>query len=401
MTKPTTDSGPIDALLNRGVSAIYPSSDALREALGSGKRLRIYNGMDPTASTLHIGHLAVLQKLRQFQDLGHEVMLLVGDVTGMIGDPTGKTSARVPLTRMKVEQHAEQYQEQASAVLAFSGPNAATVRRNSEWWDEMSVPQFLATLAVTTAQRLLERDMFQDRIKDGKPIGAHELVYPVLQGYDSVAMEVDVEIGGTDQMFNMMMGRDFVKKVQDREKFVITVPLLADASGKKIGKSEGNMVALGTDANDLYGKTMALPDGVLEACLTQCTALPMDEIASILNEHPRDAKMRLAWEVTKMMHGKDAADTAQEVFVKTFQEHETPDAIPEVVVQDAEWSLVDLLGELKLASSKSDARRVIEQGGVKVSDVVVDDVNASVVITSEGVVIQKGKRYFIRVVHRV
>ncbi|MDO8621609.1 MAG: tyrosine--tRNA ligase [bacterium] len=408
-TKAITDPEKIHELLTRGVAEVYPSRDALREVLVSGKRLRIYNGIDPTAATLHIGHLASLQKLRQFQELGHEVIMLIGDFTGMIGDPTGKSKARVSLTREQVNENAKMYQEQASSVLTFAGKSAAKVRRNGEWWDGMTAQQLLETLSLTTAQRLLERDMFQERLKKGESIGAHELLYPALQGYDAVAMEVDVEIGGSDQMFNMLMGRDYVRKMQQREKFVITVPLLADAAGKKIGKSEGNMVELGADPENLFGQAMALPDGVMVACFEQCTAVPMAKVAEVRErlakgENPRDCKMELASEFVRMRYGAEAADRAQAAFVKTFQKHETPEEVQTKSLRELRLGspvpLSTLLVRAGLASSSSDARRLIKQGGVKIDGQVfkVADAIFNFKDHPTGILIQKGKRHFVRVI---
>lgn len=402
-SKVSIDTAQIDELLARGVAEVYPSRDALRAVLMSGKQLRVYNGIDPTASTLHIGHLASLQKLRQFQELGHEVTMLIGDFTGMIGDPSGKSSTRKQLTREQVNENAKAYQEQASAVLSFTGKNAARIRRNSEWWDEMPTKRFLELCGLTTSQRLHERDMFQERLKAGEPISDRELQYPVLQAYDSVAMEVDVEVGGTDQTFNMLMGREFVKKLQRREKFVIAVPLLADASGKKIGKTEGNMVELGATPEDLFGQAMALPDGVIVACFEQCTAAPMAKIEEVRKrlakgENPRDLKMELAEEFVRMRYGDAKASGAREAFVKTFQKHETPEAVSRKVISRKQLPIVDLLVTVGLATSKSEARRVIEQKGVKADGRVVDDPDVIIAIPKGGVLIQKGKRHFVRVV---
>ncbi|MBI4143231.1 tyrosine--tRNA ligase [Candidatus Uhrbacteria bacterium] len=399
----------ITQLLTRGVAEVYPSREALEAMLKSGKRLRVYNGIDPTAATLHIGHLASLQKLRQFQELGHEIIMLIGDFTGMIGDPSGKSKARKQLTREQVNENAKRYQEQASSVFAFSGKNPAIIRRNSEWWDAMPTKRFLELCGIITSQRLHERDMFQERLKAGEPISDRELQYPVLQAYDSVAMEVDVEVGGTDQTFNMLMGREFMKKLEGREKFVITVPLLADATGKKIGKTEGNMVELGATAEDLFGQAMALPDGVIAACFEQCTAVPMAKVIEVkerlaTNENPRDCKMELAHEFVRMQYGAKAADTAQAAFVRTFQQHEVPEdvetkSLPQLRLR-APVPLSTLLVRVGFASSSSDARRLIKQGGVKldgqpfrVADAILDFKDHPT-----GILIQKGKRHFIRVI---
>jgi tyrosyl-tRNA synthetase len=403
------DHDKVTELLTRGVAEVYPSREAFAAVLKSGKRLRTYNGIDPTAPTLHIGHLASLQKLRQFQGLGHEVIMLIGDFTGMIGDPSGKSAARKQLTREQVEENAKLYQEQASAVLSFNGKNAAKIRRNSEWWDGMPTKRFLELCSLTTAQRVFERDMFQARIRNNEPIAFHELTYPILQGYDSVAMEVDVEAGGTDQTFNMLMGREYVKKMQGREKFVITVPLLADAAGQKIGKTEGNMVELGASAEDLFGQAMALPDGVIVACFEQCTAVPMVNVEQVKQrlakgENPRDCKMELAHEFVRMRYGEKAAMRAQEAFVKTFQRHEVPEQIETRSLAQlrlrAPVSLTTVLVRVGFASSTSDARRLVKQGGVKLDGEVCRTADAVLDFADRpnGVLIQKGKRYFVRVV---
>ncbi|MBI4433385.1 tyrosine--tRNA ligase [Candidatus Uhrbacteria bacterium] len=405
----STDAAAIEELLTRGVADVYPSTDALRAAVQSGKKLRIYNGIDPTAATLHIGHLASLQKLRQFQTLGHEIIMLIGDFTGMIGDPTGKHSARQQLTRAQVLANARAYRTQASSVLRFTGRNAAKIKRNGSWWNRMTSLRFLELLSLTTAQRLLERDMFQERIKAGAPVGAHELLYPALQGYDSAAMHVDVEIGGTDQTFNMLMGREYVRKLEDREKFVITVPLLADANGKKIGKSEGNMVELGAMPEDLFGQAMALPDGVIVSCFAQCTSVPAETVIRVRDrlaagENPRDAKMELATEFVRMRYGAKAADRAREAFVRTFQQHEVPEEVAVMSLNRLGLSgsvpLAMLLVKVGFAASVSEARRLIEQGGVKIDGEVFRVPNAMFDLDGheKGVLLQKGKRHFLRVV---
>lgn len=267
----------------------------------------------------------------------------------------------------------------------------------------MTAERLLELCGLTTSQRLHERDMFQERLKAGEPISDRELQYPVLQAYDSVAMEVDVEVGGSDQTFNMLMGREFVKKLQGREKFIITVPLLADASGKKIGKTEGNMVELGATPEDLFGQAMALPDGVIVACFEQCTSVPMVTVEGVKQrlakgENPRDLKMELASEFVRMQYGNKDAVKVREAFVKTFSRHEVPEEVRSKEVRSKKYRIVDLLVEIGLASSKSEARRVVEQKGVKVDGRVADDPDVVVTIPKGGILLQKGKRYFVRVV---
>ncbi|MBI4434486.1 tyrosine--tRNA ligase [Candidatus Uhrbacteria bacterium] len=405
----STDAAHIHELLTRGVAEVYPSREALEAVLKSGKRLRVYNGIDPTAPTLHIGHLASLQKLRQFQELGHEIIMLIGDFTGMIGDPTGKSKARKQLTSEQVDENAKMYQEQASSVLRFTGKNAAKIERNSSWWNRMSLNQFFGICSLFTTSRLLERDMFQERLTKGGDVAVHEFLYPVLQAYDAAAMVVDVEVGGTDQTFNMLKGRDLVRKMQQREKFVITVPLLADAVGTKIGKTEGNMVELGVDPENLFGQAMALPDGVITACFEQCTAVPMATVARVRSDlaggkNPRDSKMELAYEFVRMRYGAKAADAAQATFIKTFQKHEVPEEVPTKSLKELRLGssvpLSTLLVRAGLASSSSDARRLIKQGGVKIDGQPFKSADAILNFKDHptGILIQKGKRHFIRVV---
>src|SRR3989344_4887360 len=276
-----TDSQKIDELLVRGVENIYPKKEFLESLLKSGKKLTLYTGYDPTAPTLHIGHGITMMKLRQFQDLGHKVIMLIGDFTGMIGDPTDKTATRQKLTREEVLVNCKNYQEQASTILNFKGENAVEVKFNSEWLGKMNFLDILELTSHFTVQRMLERDMFEKRQEEKKPIYLHEFLYPVMQAYDSVAMDVDGEVGGNDQTFNMLAGRDLMKDLKDKEKFVLTMKLLADATGKKMGKSEGNMVALADSAEDMFGKVMSWTDGMILGGFELCTKVPMSEIKKI------------------------------------------------------------------------------------------------------------------------
>jgi tyrosyl-tRNA synthetase len=392
--KVNTDEKKIKEILTRGVENVYPSREEFEKALRSGKQLKIYNGIDPTGPTLHLGHGVVLLKLRELQDLGHKIILLIGDFTGMIGDPTDKTATRKRLTRKEVLANCKNYAKQAGKILDM---RKVEVKYNSRWLGKLKAGDFLELGAGITVQRLLERDMFQKRISEGKPIYLHEFIYPLMQGYDSVAMDVDAEVGGNDQTFNMLVGRDLMKSLKHKEKYVLTIKLLVDPTGKKMGKTEGNMVTLEDSAEDMYGKVMSWPDTLMPVAFEICTRVPMEEIKNILAGDPRDAKMRLAREIVSLYRSPKEAAAAEENFVRIFQKKEVPEEVAEYRMQNAKCGIIDLLVQCKLAESKSEAKRLVEQGGVKVGDKVIDDINAIVEIPAEGVLIQKGKRHFVRV----
>jgi len=391
------DEEKIQNLLSRGVENIYPKRDFLESKLKSGERLTLYTGYDPTAPTLHIGHGITMLKLREFQQLGHKVIMLIGDFTGMIGDPTDKGAARTKLTREQVLENCKMYQEQASAILDFEGENPVEVRYNGEWFSKMNFADVLDLTSHFTVQRMLERDMFDKRIKEEKPIYLHEFLYPVMQGYDSVAMDVDGEIGGNDQTFNMLAGRDLMKTLKNKEKFVLAGKLLTDNSGKKMGKSEGNMIAFADTPEDMFGKIMNWTDGMIVSGFEICTRIPMSEVEQVKKDleagaNPRDAKFKLAYEITKTFLGVEAAKFGQEHFEKVIQSKDRPDEILEL--KPTSYNIIEVLVESGLSTGKSDARRAIEQGGVKVND---EKIEAFDYDTKPEDVIQKGKRFFVKV----
>lgn len=391
----------LQELLTRGVDTIYPSREKLEEKLLSGEKITLYLGVDPTGSLLHIGHTVALRKLAQFQKAGHKVILLIGDFTGRIGDPTGKDKTRVPLTANDVLKNAETYKEQAALVLDFEDhENPVEIKYNSEWLSKLSFEEVVKLAANFTVQQMVERDMFSNRIKDGKPISLHEFFYPLMQGYDSVAMDVDLEIGGTDQTFNMLAGRTLQRKLNDREKFVVAVPLITDSNGVKIGKSEGNAIAITGQPAELYGQIMSLGDDVIVPILTTCTDVLLSEIAEIeqamlAGENPRDYKMRLAREVVTLYNDEAAANAAEEEFKAIFADGGKPTEIPTVPVPVPADGASVIVG-LGMSSSKSDARRLFEQGGIKVNDEKVEDGQAELILKS-GDVVQVGKRKFIQI----
>jgi tyrosyl-tRNA synthetase len=398
-----TDERLVEEVLIRGVEMVYPGKDDFKKVLLSGKRLKIYCGFDPSAPSLHIGNAILINKLSQFQKLGHEIIFLIGDFTGMIGDPTDKSAARKKLTREDVLENAKNFEKQASAYISFIGDNPALLKHNSEWSDKISFRDLIEITSHFTVQHMIQRDMFQARIKEEKPIFLHEFLYPVAQAYDCVALDVDVEIGGNDQMFNMLCGRDLIKSLKKKEKFVMTMKLLADDQGKKMGKSEGNVVFLDESAENMYGKVMSWPDGVLSAAFELCTNLPIEEVIEIYRQlketdvNPRDLKMKLAYEITKMNHGEAGASTAQDYFIRTVQKKEQPTVVRSEKLDIGSMNILDLLVKIGLAPSRSDARRLVEQKGIKINGVVVDDLKKEIEILSEGTMVQKGKIHFVKV----
>ncbi|MBI4101495.1 MAG: tyrosine--tRNA ligase [Candidatus Nealsonbacteria bacterium] len=385
------DSQKIEEVLTRGVERIYPSWEELEKVLRSGRKIRLYNGIDPTGK-LHLGHLAVLRKLRQFQNLGHEVIVLIGDFTAMIGDPTDKAAVRKPLTRSQVLENAKNYAKQIGRILDLKKPNVKFLH-NAKWSNELKPADLLEIFSSFTVARLLERDMFQKRIQEGKDILLHEFVYPVFQAYDSVAMDVDLEVGGNDQTFNMLRGRDLMRKMKNKEKFVMALKLLTDPSGKKMGKSEGNFVSLEESPQEMYGKIMAWPDSLLESGFEMLTDVPMEEIKKM---GPRDAKARLAREIVTACHDVKEAREAEEEFSRIFQKGELPSEVPSVKVPEKTLQLLDLVVRAGLASSKSEAKRLVIQGGLKIDNIVERDWRKTVQI-KKGTVLQAGKRNFAKV----
>lgn len=388
----------IEELLTRGVDKIYPSKEELEKVLRSGKKLKLYQGFDPTGTQLHIGHMVGLRKLRQWQDLGHHVIFLIGDGTGQAGDPSGKTKAREKfMTREELRQNAKDYVMQASKIVRFEGENPVEILYNGDWLNKLGFTEILELLGHVSLQQLEERDLFEERKKRGEDIIMREFIYPVLQGYDSVAMKVDLEVGGSDQMFNMLIGRKLVKEMLHKDKFVMTTPLLTDAQGNKIGKTEGNVIALTDPPEDLFGKIMALPDDVITKGFEYLTDVPMDEVKKLEKamDNPMTHKKKLALAIVKQLNSASNAQKAQGHFEKTVQQKELPKEV-ETFAWEVGKPLVDLLVEAELATSKSDAKRLIEQGGVAIDEQVITDPNAPFSGT-DGSIVRVGKRKFVRI----
>jgi len=359
----------IEQFLTRGVENIFPSKDSFAKALSSGKKLSIYLGIDPTGPTLHMGHTIPLMKLSKLQKMGHKVILLMGDFTAMIGDPTDKLAARKQLTRKEVLSNLKLYKKQASIFLSFSGKNKAEIKYNSKWLSKMKFEDVLELASKMTVDQMLKRDMFRKRAEEGKPTFIHEFLYPLMQGYDGVAMDVDAEIGGNDQTFNMLTGRDLMKSIKNKEKFVIAIKLLADPSGVKMGKTEGNMITLADSAEDMFGRVMSWPDGMIIPGFELCTNISDEEIVKekdFLSKggNPRDSKSRLAGAVASLYHGVNASELARNSFFSAFSDGTIPSDVSEEVCQNTQL-LVDVLLAKGLVSSKTEFRRLISDGAIE------------------------------------
>lgn len=358
----------IERVLSRGVSRIYPNPVALKEKLEEGGRLRFYLGIDPTGPTLHLGHLIPLIKLRQLQDLGHETILLVGDMTATIGDPD-KLDVRVPLTREQVLVNAKNYKDQASKILKFDGENPAQLKYNTEWLNKMNFADVLELASHMSVQQMLERDMFERRIKEGRPIYLHEFLYPLMQGYDAVVMDVDGEVGGNDQTFNMLAGRTLLRQYKQKEKFVIAMTLLEDTHGEKMGKTAGNMVAFNDEPTDMFGKVMSFTDTLILPTFEACTLVDDEAIVDVADQlaagvNPRDLKLKLAREIVSLLCDAESADNAREDWQATFQQGGVPEEIPTVEVEK-DSVLMDAIIASGLVPSKTEYRRLVKGKAVK------------------------------------
>lgn len=396
--------------LIRYVEKIYPSKEALEEVLRSGKKLTFYHGVDPTGPDLHLGHSTNFLLMKRLQDTGHKIIFLVGSFTAQIGDPSDKDATRKSLSKKEIEKNLKTYKEQANKLICFKKPNPAMVKFNSEWLDKLSLEEMFRLASNFTVQQIIERDRFQKRIKAKKPIALHEFLYPLMQGYDSVAMNVDGEIGGTDQTFNMLAGRLLVRKYLGKEKFVITTPLLVNPkTGKKLmSKSEGGYVALNDSPNDMFGKIMALPDETIIPCFELCTEVPLQFIkehkkALLSNKvNPMDLKKQLAFEIAKMYHGEKAAKNAEKEFEKQFQKKEHPTEIPWTpkAVKPGKYPISKLMPKLiptfAGTATISETKRLIKQGGLEFEGERIENPQLKVDVKG-GEIVKAGKRRIFKV----
>jgi tyrosyl-tRNA synthetase len=398
------DQAKIDKLLaHRVMEAIDEKS--LRTKLTGERPLRVKFGADPSSPDLHLGHAVVLHKLREFQDLGHKVVFIIGDYTAMVGDPTGKSKTRPVLSVEDIELNAKTYFEQAGKILDLD-PEKLEIRYNSEWFAKMAFRDVIGLAARFTVARMIERDDFEKRLAAGTDVHLHELLYPMMQAYDSVMVDADIEVGSTDQRFNILAGRELQSKMgKDVQDCLFVGPLLVGTDGvKKMSKSLGNYVGLTDSPEEMFGKTMSIPDSALWDWFRLTTGIEEGEIEAMRTAcekgemNPRDAKMRLAEDVVAEFHSANAARAARESFVAMFQRKEVPDEMPEVAVAEGA-SLIEALVTAGLVPSKTEARRLIEGGGVKVAGEAVKDVAAAVAFgDGDSLILQKGKRHFVRLI---
>jgi tyrosyl-tRNA synthetase len=388
---------PIEEVVSRGVAEILPNKKSFLEKLKKGK-IRLYLGIDPTGANLHLGHSVVLRKLQQFAKLGHEVILLIGNGTVKIGDPTGRDESRPVLTDEQIEENFSSWKEQASKILDF---NLIEIKRNGDWLDKLNFPQMVKIMAKTTVQQLMERDMFQERLKNGLPIHGHEIIYPLMQGYDSVAMNVDLEVGGTDQTFNMMMGRNLQKSYNNKEKWVLTTPIINGTDGRKMSKSFNNFVSLTEKPINMYGKLMSVADNMIVEYFSLLTDVNQEEIDQIKTSiengnNPMQYKKQLAWEITNMYHSAEDANLAQTHFENTVQNRQVSDTAESVNKSELEGKTsLEIVAKLT-GESNSQSRRLVEQGALTLlpSEEKVTGTNSSIDLSNvDGLKIGK-KRFY-------
>ena len=379
-------------LLTRGVEETVPTKLA-EEKLQSGKKLRIYMGIDPTGSKLHLGHSVPLRKLQQFCNAGHEVIFLIGDYTAMIGDPTGRDQMRQALTKEQVAENFQSYKEQAEKILDFSKVH---IRYNSEWLGQLRGNEIMKIMSHFTVQQMLQRDMFRERMKRDEDLNPTEFLYPLLQAYDSVVLDVDYEIGGNDQLFNMLCGRKLQKAYEKREKCVMTMRLIEGIDGRKMSKTYDNCIYLTDTANDMYGKVLSIKDDLIATYMECCTDIPMAEIEQAVTSmkagaNPKDYKMHLARTLVQMYHGEEAAGRAEKEFNNVFAKGQLPDEMPEITLKKGSLLIDVLVGE-GIVPSKAEVRRLVEQKGITLNDTVVQSIEQK----AERGVVKVGKRKFLK-----
>lgn len=400
MIKTITDENKIKELLTRGVEEVIVRKE-LEEKLKSGKQLRIKWGVDPSRPDIHLGHSVVLRKLKELQDMEHQVIFLIGDFTGMIGDPSGKSKTRPELSKETVINNYKSYFDQVGKILDMK---KTEIRYNSEWYSHLTMDEILKIASKFTIARILERDDFSKRFKGGIDIALSEFMYPMMQAYDSLMLKADIEIGGNDQKFNILSGRELAKKMGEPPQNVLILPLLVGLDGvQKMSKSLDNYISLNESANSMFGKIMSIPDSLILNYFTLLTDASADELEKIKNNlnnpdlNPRDLKVRLAKEIVTMYHSVAEADEAEEEFNKIFRDKGIPSEIPEIKFSDKSLPVLDLLVKIKLASSKSDAKRLVEGKAVEIDGEIISDWKTMIEIKN-GAVIRAGKRKFVKIV---
>lgn len=379
----------IKEVLTRGVEQVLPDKEGLAKLMKK-RKIRIYHGIDPTSNKLHLGHTVSLRKLQEFADLGHEAILVVGTGTVLTGDPSLRGQARPKISEKEIKENIKTWKEQASKVLDFS---KVKIKYNGDWLLRLSLKEIVKIASHVSAIKLFQREMFQRRIKTGDTVWTHEAFYPLLQGYDSVFLDVDLEIGGTDQTFNMLIGRELQQKMRKREKFVMILPMILGTDGKQMSKTSDNCVWITDSADQMFGKIMSIPDSLVSSYFKVLTDISLSEIKNL---SLRDAKARLAKEIVSIYHNKNSALKAEEEFNRIFKEKKLPSSIPTTSIKEKELNILDLLIKIKLAPSRAEAKRLIEQGGIKINSKTQQDWRKTIKI-KKGEVIQVGKRKFLKI----
>lgn len=392
-------------LIKRGASEIIPEEELvkkLKKSIETNKPLNIKLGCDPSRPDLHIGHSVVLRKLAQFQSLGHQAILIVGDFTGMIGDPSGRNTTRPALSLEETRINGQSYFEQASKIL---DKNKTKIVYNSEWLSKLNFEDVIKLSSKYTVARMIERDDFTKRFKAGEPISIHEFLYPLAQAMDSVAINSDVELGGTDQKFNLLVGRDIQREYGQEPQVILTMPLLVGTDGiEKMSKSYDNYIGISDPPKEIYGKTLSIPDSLIYNYFELATDVSSSELQEIKNQleekivNPRDIKRKLAQKLVEMYYNTDSAKSAEEAFDKIFIKKEIPDEIPELTISEKEINILDLIVKVNFASSRGEAKRLVIQGGVSLNGKRIEDIN-SLIIPENGMVLKVGKRKFIKFVN--
>lgn len=397
--KINTDPKKVDEVLTRRVEQVLPDKDSLKKLMQK-RRIRLYLGIDPTATKLHLGHTIPLRKLQEFAGLGHEAILVVGSGTVLAGgDPSDRDKARPLITEKEIKRNIRTWKEQARRVLDFS---KVKIKYNGDWLLKLDLRKIVQIASHISAIKLFQRDMFRKRLKAGGTVWAHETLYPLLQGYDSVALKTDLEIGGTDQVFNMLIGRELVGKMLNKEKFVLTCPMVLGTDGKAMSKSSGNCVWIEDAPDQMFGKIMSIPDHLIIPYLELLTDLPFQKVQqqkkalSLKKVNPADLKRELAFEIVKKYHSFEAAKRASEEFTKVFKEKKIPSYVPEIKIQKEEIPFPELLLEAGFASSKSEAKRLVLQGGVRIDGKIQNDWKQIIKI-KKGLILQVGKRKFAKI----
>jgi len=377
----------IDEVLTKNVTQILPDKEALKVLMDS-KKIRVYLGVDPTGTKLHLGHTIPIRKLQEFADLEHEAILVFGTGTVLTGDPSQRQEARKKITQKEIDENIKSWKSQASKIIDF---NKVKIRKNGDWLLKLTVPEIINIASNISAIQLFKREMFRERIKRGDTVWTHETLYPLFQAYDSVAMDVDLEIGGTDQMFNMLIGRELQKKMADREKFVLTTPLISGTDGQPMSKSSGNCIWLDDTPKDMFGKIMSMADTQIEEYWQMLTELSKEELKKL---KPIDAKKKLAAEIVKIFHSEAEAKTAREEFERVFQKGKSPEDIPKIKIGD-NISIVDFISTQ--VGSKSEAKRLLDQGAIEVDSISVKEAQSKLKNNST---VRIGKKKFVRIVFK-